>query len=384
MLMQAEKQSTTTNNKNSIMKWLSLALLFGSSYGFAPSTKLAFQTSLKAASNVNEIVPLRQGSTCALITPFTRTGEVDVGSLKQLLQFHLDSGTDNLCILGTTGEASVLSMEERAIVLNTAVEMCKGKIPLLIGTGTINPKSVKEMTLQAMDIGCDASLVVTPYYVKPPQRALINHFTTAADIGLPVVMYNVPGRSASNFLDENIVLCSQHENIVALKDATGDLKRLDNVLGLLEKENRRNDLLLYSGDDSTTTDFCLKGGDGCISVTANVAAKTMHNMVQAAVAGNTELANKLNEPLVKLHKQIFCESNPIPAKWCAKKVGLIKSAYLRPPLVEMDPIYERGLEGVLREAGLLGYEIKNLGRKNLGTEDEQTSQDEKIVTGVFL
>lgn len=147
----------------------------------------AKQTSLYA-SNANEITPMTQGSSCAIITPMTDTGKLDIPSLRRLLQLHLEAGTDNLCILGTTGEASVMSMDERATVLKTAVEEVKGKIPILAGTGTINPVHVKEMTMQAIDLGCDASLVVAPYYVKPPQRGLIKHFADMADLGLPVVV----------------------------------------------------------------------------------------------------------------------------------------------------------------------------------------------------
>ena len=142
------------------------------------------------ASNANEIMPMTQGSSCAIITPMTDTGKLDLSSLRKLLKFHVDAGTDNLCVLGTTGESSVMTMDERAQVLSTTVDEVKGKIPILAGTGTINPKNVKEMTMQAIDLGCDASLVVTPYYVKPPERALIKHFTDMANLELPVVMYS--------------------------------------------------------------------------------------------------------------------------------------------------------------------------------------------------
>ena len=157
---------------------------------------------------------MQQGSSCAIITPMTENGTIDIPSLRNLLHYHLDSGTDNLCILGTTGEASVLSMNERAKVLTTAVEEVKGKIPILAGTGTINPIHVREMTQQAIDLGCDASLVVTPYYVKPPQRGLIKHFSDMADLGLPVVMYNIPGRSKVDLTPESTAICAEHPNIV--------------------------------------------------------------------------------------------------------------------------------------------------------------------------
>ena len=171
-------------------------------------------------------MPMQQGSSCAIITPMLDTGKIDLNSLRNLLQYHLDSGTDNLCILGTTGEASVMSMDERAQVLKTAVEMVKGKMPILAGCGTINPNNVKEMTKQAIDLGCDASLLVTPYYVKPPQRGLIKHFSDMADLGLPVVMYNIPGRAKVDLTPESTAILAEHPNIVGLKDATGDLDRV--------------------------------------------------------------------------------------------------------------------------------------------------------------
>lgn len=309
-------------------------------------------TTILQASNANEVVPMRQGSSCAVITPMTSTGKIDVPSFRKLLQFHLDSGTDNLCILGTTGEASVMTMDERALILKTAVEEVKGKIPILAGTGTINPDHVKEMTLQAIDIGCDASLVVTPYYVKPPQRGLINHFTSMADLGLPVVMYNIPGRAKVDLTPESTAICAQHPYIVGLKDATGDLDRVQQIRTLVGDKSH---LLLYSGDDSTSPEFVMQGGDGCISVTANVAPGPMHELMMASLKqDNAEAVKKINEPLLKLHKNLFLESNPIPVKWAAWRMGLIESPYCRPPLCELDAEFYEDVETALDAAGLLG------------------------------
>lgn len=294
---------------------------------------------------------MKKGSTCALITPFTDDGKIDVPGLEKLVQFHLEQGTDNLCVLGTTAEAAVMSMKERELVLTTIANIAKGKIPLLVGTGTINPESVKSMTQQAIDLGADASLLVNPYYVKAPQRGLIKHYTTMADMGLPIIMYNVPGRTASNILDETIVTLSDHENIIGIKDATGDLNRLSSLKKLLGE--RDASFLKYSGDDATTDEFVLQGGDGCISVTANLAPGKVREVVHAALKGDAELVKKLNDPLRLLHTKLFCESNPIPTKWAAKRIGLINSAYCRPPLDVMDPQYESTIEDALRSAGLL-------------------------------
>jgi len=299
--------------------------------------------------------PLKPGSSVALVTPFDEsTGNIDYPALRQLLQYHLEAGTDNLCILGTTGEASVMSMDERAQVLKIAVEEVKGQMPILVGTGTIDPVHVKAMTQQAVDLGCDASLVTTPYYVKPPQRCLIQHMVTAAEhYGLPVCIYNVPGRTAVNMLDESIAIAAQHENVVAVKDATGDLSRVANLRNELSRNDVVDDFLLFSGDDGTSMDFILGGGDGCISVTANVAPTAMHRLVEACRAGDAERAAEINAPLAALHQKLFCEANPIPAKWAVHRLGLTKSPWCRPPLDAMDPLYATDVEDALRQAGLL-------------------------------
>lgn len=306
---------------------------------------------LYAGTNSNNLMPLKRGSTCALITPFTQDGKVDIRGVEKLIDFHLEAGTDNLCILGTTAEASVMSMEERALILKTIVKKAKGKIPLMVGTGAIDPTTVKKYTQQAIDLGADASLLVSPYYVKPPQRGLISHFTTMADMGLPVILYNVPGRTAVDLLDDTIVTLSQHDKIVGIKDATGDVSRLISLKQELGEAS--SSFLKYSGDDATTTDFILDGGDGCISVTANIAPAVMRSMVHAALEGNEELASQLNQPLTLLHKRLFCESNPIPCKWAASRIGLIDNAYCRPPLDAMDGQYIEFLEEALAFAGMV-------------------------------
>jgi 4-hydroxy-tetrahydrodipicolinate synthase len=286
-----------------------------------------------------------------LLTPFTASGAIDMPNLKKMLQMHLDQGTDNLCVLGTTGEAQTLSMDERELVLKTVVDKLKGKIPIMVGTGTINPASVRAQTQQAIDLGADAALVVTPYYVKPPQRGLIRLFTETADMGLPLILYNVPGRTACDISDKTLALLAEHEKIIGVKDATGNLDRLASLKKLLGDKD--GDFLKFSGDDGTTMDYVLQGGDGCISVTANLVPGIMHKMVQAALKGDTELATKLNEPLMGLHMKLFIESNPIPCKWAAKRMGMIDTGFCRLPLDEMDPIHHETVEEALRQAGLI-------------------------------
>lgn len=326
-------------------------------FGFnaqGPSLARTSKTSLNVGTNSNEMMPMRRGSTCALITPFTEDNKIDVPGLEKLIDFHLEAGTDNLCVLGTTAEASVMSMDERELALRTIVARAKGKIPLLVGTGAIDPAQVKKYTQQAIDLGADASLVVSPYYVKPPQRGLIHHFTTMADMGLPVVLYNVPGRTAVDLSDETIATLAQHDKIVGIKDATGDISRLTSLKKVLGEEVDRN-FLKYSGDDGTTTDFVLEGGDGCISVTANIAPKAMRDMIHAALNGNDQLAMELNEPLNLLHSRLFLESNPIPAKWAAHRMGLVDNAMCRPPLDAMDPQFIPLLEEALATANILAH-----------------------------
>jgi 4-hydroxy-tetrahydrodipicolinate synthase len=242
-------------------------------------------------------------------------------------------------------------MAERKLILDVAVEEVKGDIPIMVGTGAIDPVAVKEMTLQAIDCGCDASLVVTPPYIKPPQRGLVNHFTTMADLGLPVVVYNVPGRTAVDVSPETIGLCAGHENIIAVKEATGDVSR---VAAIREAtKGLEKPLLLYSGDDATEAEFVLKGGDGCISVTANVAPKLMHDMMMASLKKDEAEAMRINEKLESIHNDIFCESNPIPAKWALKRLGKINEDYCRPPLAALDEQYYSVLEGAMKKAGLI-------------------------------
>ena len=248
-----------------------------------------------------------------------------------------------------------MTMSERKTVLDVAVEEVKGKIPILVGTGTIDPEHVKEQTLQAIDCGCDASLVVTPYYVKPPQRALVRHFESMADLGLPVCIYNVPGRTGVDMSPESIGMVAGHPNIVAVKEATGDVSRVKKIHDAM-KENGvdKDSVLLLSGDDGSTDEFVLSGGDGCISVTANVAPAEMHELMMAALEGDKERVDKINAPLRSLHNDLFCEANPIPAKWAVKRIGKIECAYLRPPLDELDPKCHEKIENALNNAGLLG------------------------------
>lgn len=306
-----------------------------------------FNLSLSSDAN-NDRIPLGNGSYVALVTPMDTSGAVDLGTLRSMLQWHVESGTDGLCILGTTGEATTLSMKEREEVLKVAVEEVKGKMPILVGTGTINPNSVKEQTQQAIDLGCDGALVVTPYYVKPPQRALVNHFTTIADMGLPVILYNVPGRTAVDMSTETIALCAAHDNIVGLKDATGQIERVAEV-----RKKCGDDFLLLTGDDMTSANFIGEGGNGCISVTANLSPAKMHQMMTLLLDGKKEEGMRINAELEPLHDKLFVESNPIPAKWALHRMGRIPTGYCRPPLTDLAPEKYATVEEALKAGGCI-------------------------------
>jgi len=307
------------------------------------------RSSISSLASSKEMFSLKKGSSVAIVTPLNPDGSINLDAMRTLLRYHVDNNTDNLCLLGTTGEATTMSMSERESIIKVAVEEVKGKIPILVGTGTINPNHVKEQTLQAIDLGCDAALVVTPYYVKPPQRGLIGHFTSIADLGIPIILYNVPGRTGIDLTPESVGICSEHENIVGIKEATGQLDRVQQLRDILKDEN----FLLYSGDDSTTNEFVLLGGDGCISVTANLAPGAMHDMMLAALNGNKKEADEINEKLKKLHENLFIESNPIPTKWALKKLGLIPSAFCRPPMSELDSKFYPVVENAMKEALLI-------------------------------
>lgn len=354
----------STSNARILGFLLTLSTFIASSHGFAPissTIRTIDPTTSLNASNKDEINPLTPGSICALVTPFHPNGDIDVPSLRAILQMHVKAKTDGLCVLGTTGEAALMTMKERELVLNTVVEEVKGIIPILVGTGSINPNDTKEMTQQAIDLGCDANLIVTPPYIKPPQRGLIQHFLSFAEMELPVIIYNVPGRTGVDLLPESIAKCfAESEYIIGVKEATGEVSRvkaLRDAVDAVKKENnsidKNRNLLLYSGDDSTEAEFVLQGGDGCISVTANVAPSKMATMMKLALDGNREEAMKINDTLTTIHSNIFVESNPIPAKWALKRMGMIDTGYCRPPLMELDEEHYSLIEESLKTGGCL-------------------------------
>ena len=293
-------------------------------------------------------MPLPAGSLVALVTPMTESGAVDIPTLRELLQWHKAEGTDGVVILGTTGEASVLSAEERGEVMAAAREEVGGVMPIIVGTGTISTQATIAATKQAKLFGADAALIVTPYYVKPTQGGLLNHFTQIADaVELPIVLYNVPGRTGVDMSIETTVALSRHPMIQGLKDATGDNGRAAPLRAVCG-----DDFRLYSGEDGMARDYVLQGGDGAISVTANVAPAGVAKVMAAANARDRSAAEAADAPLQALHRDLFCEANPIPVKWALAKMGRMQGG-IRSPLAPLGIDFHGRVEAALSNAKLI-------------------------------
>lgn len=287
-----------------------------------------------------------QGSMVALVTPMQLDGSVDYQSLAKLLEFHIKNNTSAIVSMGTTGESATLNMEEHCEVITRTVEMVKGRIPVIAGTGANSTWEAIELTQCAQQGGADACLLVTPYYNKPPQQGLyLHHKKIAETVDIPQILYNVPGRTAVDMLPETVKRLSAIDNIVGLKDATGDLARLSETQVLLAGA----EFGLYSGDDATGTEFMLRGGHGVISVTSNVAPKAMAAMCEAALAGDSVLAESLNQPLTGLHTMLFLEANPIPVKWALSEMKLILPG-IRLPLTEFAEEFHQSLREAMQQA----------------------------------
>jgi 4-hydroxy-tetrahydrodipicolinate synthase len=276
-------------------------------------------------------IDMFSGSIVALVTPFNTDGEVDFDSLKKLVEHHVAAGSDGLVAVGTTGESSTLTIEEHVKVVNKIVEFADGRIPVIAGTGANATHESVLFSRLLNGSGIAGCLSVTPYYNKPTQEGLYQHYKAIAEVSdVPQILYNVPGRTAVDLLPETVARLAEIENIVALKDATGDLDRI-----AIHRELCGEDFILLSGDDLTGLEFVKRGGDGVISVTNNVAAADMATMFKLAKEGKFEEAEAINERLMPLHKNLFVESNPIPVKWAVHKMGLIAEGGLRLPLTEL-------------------------------------------------
>ena len=270
------------------------------------------------------------GSLVAIVTPMHEDGSVDLDSLAGLIEHHIEAGTDGIISVGTTGESATLSHDEHQVVIEKTIQCVNGRIPVIAGTGSNSTAEALELTKVAHELGADACLLVVPYYNKPPQEGLYQHFKLIAEsVPIPQILYNVPGRTSVDLHNSTAIRLSHIDNIIGIKDATADIER-----GRKLMEQSADDFVSYSGQDTAAMELMLAGGKGTISVTANVAPKLMHEMCTAAVAGNTDLAIELNDKLMPLHEAMFIESNPIPAKWGVSQQGFIQNN-LRLPLVPL-------------------------------------------------
>ncbi len=289
-----------------------------------------------------------RGSIVALITPMHPNGDLDYQSLQRLVEFHIAQGTTAIVSVGTTGESPTLDMDEHCAVIARTVEYAAGRIPVIAGTGSNSTHEAIILTRCAHESGADAALLVTPYYNKPTQEGLYLHYRAIAEaVEIPQILYNVPARTACDLLPETVARLAELENIVGIKEASGDLSRVEQLRAACGAE-----FALYSGDDATACEFVLSGGDGVISVTANVAPRAMQSMCQAALAGDRDLAQAMNERLAALHRALFVQSNPIPVKWAVAALGLCEQG-IRLPLTWLSEEHKAYVRGAMVQAGAL-------------------------------
>lgn len=289
-----------------------------------------------------------QGSLVAIVTPMFEDGRLDIPSLNALIDFHIDQGTDGIVVVGTTGESPTVDFDEHCLLIKTAVSQVNGRVPVIAGTGANSTKEAIELTQKAKDLGVDACLLVAPYYNKPTQEGLYQHFKAVADaVNIPQILYNVPGRTGCDITNDTTLRLAAHPNIVGIKDATGGIERGTDLLLKAPK-----DFAVFSGDDATAMPLMLLGAHGVISVTANVAPKLMHEMCVAAMAGDVKAARDINGKLFALHQKLFVEANPIPVKWVLQQMGMIKTG-IRLPLVNLSAQYHDVLRAAAKAAHIL-------------------------------
>lgn len=289
-----------------------------------------------------------KGSMVALVTPMKKDNTLDFDAINKLIDWHINSGTKALIIIGTTGESATLRDAEHEKYIKHVLQEVKNRIPVIVGTGTNDTYSSVERTKRAEKLGADGCLAVTPYYNKPTQKGLYEHYKKISEsTGLPIILYNVPGRTCCDILPETVERLRDFSNIVAIKDATANMSRVSETL-----QRCGDDFGIFSGDDASALDLMQHGGHGVISVTANVAPKKMADMCDAALAKNFDAAKKINNELAELHKKLFLEANPIPTKWALYQMGMIEDA-IRLPLVSLDEKFHEELKATLQKAGCL-------------------------------
>lgn len=289
------------------------------------------------------------GSIVALVTPFDQSGEVDYAGLKKLVDYHIAAGTDAIVAVGTTGESATLTVDEQVKVVMKTLEFADGQIPVIAGAGANATHEAVTFSKLFNDTGVAALLSVTPYYNKPSQEGLFQHFKAIAEASTtPIILYNVPGRTGCDLLPETVARLAKLENIIGIKDATGDVNRVK-----VTKELCGEDFIQLSGDDATSLEFVKLGGQGVISVTANVAASANAQLMHLALKGQFEEAEAINSQLASLQDTLFIEANPIPVKWAAYKLGLIADGTMRLPMTPLNEKYHDVVTQSLDQAGLL-------------------------------
>ena len=288
------------------------------------------------------------GSIVALVTPMLDDGSIDYAGLRRLIDWHIAEGTDCIGVVGTTGESPTVTVEEHCEIIRVSVEHAKGRVPIMAGTGGNSTAEAIELSRYAQRVGADCTLSVVPYYNKPSQEGIYLHFKAIAEaVDVPMVLYNVPGRTVADMQIETTLRLAQVPGIVGIKEASGEIDRASWLIKLAPQG-----FSIYSGDDGTAVELMLLGGHGNVSVTANVAPRAMRQLCAAAVAGQAKQAAEIHLKLMPLHKQLFSEPSPAPAKWAMAKLGLCGAA-LRLPITPLTPAGQRLVEQALRDAGLL-------------------------------
>ena len=291
--------------------------------------------------------PIR-ASIVALITPMHEDGSIDYSALRRLIDWHIEQGTDCIGVVGTTGESPTVSVEEHCEIIRVSVEQAAGRVPIMAGCGANSTKEAIELTRFAKQVGADCQLQVVPYYNKPTQEGQYQHFRTIAEaVDLPMVLYNVPGRTVADMQHDTVMRLAQIDGIIGIKEATGNIERAQWLIHEAPKG-----FSVYSGDDGTAVALMLCGGHGNVSVTANIAPKLMHEMCVAAIAGHAQQAMSIQRQLLSLHKNMFTESNPIPVKWAANRMGL-SGPTLRLPMTPLSSHLQPALENAMRSCGVI-------------------------------
>ena len=291
--------------------------------------------------------PLR-ASIVALITPMHEDGSIDYPALRRLIDWHIEQGTDCIGVVGTTGESPTVSVEEHCEIIRVSVEQASGRVPIMAGCGANSTNEAIELTRFAKQVGADCQLQVVPYYNKPTQEGQYQHFRTIAEaVDLPMVLYNVPGRTVADMQHDTVMRLAQIDGIIGIKEATGNIERAQWLIHEAPKG-----FSIYSGDDGTAVALMLCGGHGNVSVTANIAPKLMHDMCLAAIAGQAQQAMAIQRQLLNLHKNMFTESNPIPVKWAAHRMGLCGPA-MRLPMTPLSSHLQPALENAMRSCGVI-------------------------------